>query len=344
MSGQRRNAGLCFAVVFLLTLASCAEASEYSLFPEALGFKINVDLKPYWDGVLNIDEVTFDPAGSVEIRNLTLSDRAGRKWVSVKSAKCAYVKDQNDVAVTEVRLEQPHVTLWYDKGELKLPMPESQTQSGQEPSGSSASVRHIIVNDAAFTIAGENFAATWDGFTITATPAAEGSKYNFKLTRRLPQSEIDANGTVDVDTHILTADVVADHTLSTVETAAILRLYDVPLIHDVSGHVMANLRFSGSLDDSENFWPAGYVVMKNGTVNGDGGHLLENLKSRITFLGQKLIMFDTIECSALSGRFHGVGFVTERYDGTAWFGGHIAAADVNLAQFCQAIGSQGNHA
>jgi hypothetical protein len=338
VNAQKRRTSF-YAVVCLLAFAGAVQGREWRLAPETLRFTVNLDLGPFWDGVVDINEVAFNPAGLVNISNLTLNDRAGRNWLSISSARCAYGYDQNNLILKEVRIERPQVTLWFDKDTLNLPMHCASSQNAPTSSSSLANIRHLVVNDATLTIRGENFTTTWDGLSLTATQTDEHSKYAVTLMRKLPNSDIDANGTADLSTQQIDVAVNADHTLGKDETEAILTLLDVPVIHDVDGHIEAHLRFAGSISNSATFRPVGYFIIKNGTVNGSGGRLLENLKSRITFAHKEMVSFDIIHASALGGRFHGAGFLAIRNDNTAWFGGHIAAADVNLTQLSQAVGN-----
>ena len=342
MNSQRQDLRLlCCAIILSLAFTVCARGLEWRLAPETLRFKVNLDLGPYWDGVLDINEVTLDPAGSVSIRSLTLNDRAGRKWLSIQSARCTYGYDLNNLTLKEVRIERPQITLWFDKNQLNLPPRYESVQGEHTLSLSLANIQHVVVDNATLNIMGENFNAAWDGLSFTATQTNEHSEYAVALTRKLPNSDIDAHGIVNMHTQDVNVDVTARHTLDTNETTAFFTLVEMPIIHDVNGQLRANLRFAGNLSDSAAVWPVGYVVIKNGVLNGSDGRLIENLKTRLTFLGQKLMAFDTIEGSAMNGSFHGTGFLVIRRDDTVWFGGHIAAQNVDLARYSKATGHVG---
>jgi hypothetical protein len=323
----------------ILAAAPLAQAGEYRLAGETLQFKVSLNLAPHWNGVLNIEEISIDPSGSVEIHNLSLADQKGRNWLTIKSARCAYISDQNNLKLTDVRIEQPRVTLWFDKGQLNLPLQQTWSEGSDITPSWLKSVRHLTITDAALTITGEDFSFVRAGFSFEAAQEGGNSKYLVRLTRRMPQSTVNAEGTVDISSQEVDLDVRADHMLDRQESAAILQLLDVPLIHDVNCELTANLRFAGSLGDSATLWPVGYIVIKNGTANGNGGRLLEDLRSRITFWGKKQMAFDTIEGFALNGRFQGSGFLVVRRDDTVWFGGHVAAQNVDLARFSAAIGN-----
>jgi hypothetical protein len=341
MNARKHYTSFYCAAIFVLAFAVCAQGWEWRLVPETLRFKVNLDLGPYWDGVVNIEEVAIDPAGSVAVRNLALNDRAGRTWLSIPSAQCAYGYDQNNLTLKEVRVERPHVTLWFDKDTLNLPLHCTSSQSEQAASSPFANIQHVIVNDATLAIAGENYTIVWDGLSLTAAQAEEHFKYAVNLTRQLSRSTLDAHGIVNLRTEDVNVDVTARHVLSTNETAAFFKFVNMPIIHDVNGQLKANLRFAGNLNNPTTVWPVGSVFIKNGVLNGSGGPLIENLKTRLTFLGQKLMAFDTIEGSAMNGRFHGTGFLAVRHDESVWFGGHIAVQNVDLARYAKATGYVG---
>jgi hypothetical protein len=341
MNSQRHDARFLCCAVILFAFGACAQAWEWRLVPETLRFKVNLELSPFWDGALDINEVSLDPAGLVAIRNLTLTDRAGRQWLSIPSARCAYGCDQNGLTVKEVRITQPQVTLWFDKDTLNVPLHYASLQSEQASSSPFANIQKVIITDATLTLTGENFKAAWNGLSLLATQADERSKYAVTLTRKLPNSDIDAHGFVNVSTEDVNIDVTAKHVMNSDETGMFFKLVDMPIIHDVSGQLRANLRFAGNLRNPATVWPVGYVVIKNGVLNGSGGGLLEKLNSRITFVGNKLMAFDTIEGSAMNGRFHGTGFLVVRRDDSVWFGGHIAAQNVDLARYSDATGHIG---
>ncbi|MDO8304028.1 MAG: hypothetical protein Q7T18_12395 [Sedimentisphaerales bacterium] len=341
MEARKQHTSFYCAAIFLLAFVGVVQGWEFRLVPETLRFKVNLDLGPYWDGVLTIEEVAIDPAGSVAVRNLTLNDRAGRNWLSIRSAKCVYGYDQNNLTLKEVSIERPQITLWFDKDTLNLPLHYTSSQNAPASSSSLANIQRLVVNDATLTITGENFNAAWDGLSLAAAQTDEHSNYAVKLTRQLPNSTIDAHGVVNTSTEDVNVDVTARHTLGADETAAIFTLLGVPILHDVNGQLKASVRFAGNLNDSTTVWPVGYAVIKNGVLNGSGGPLIENLKTRFTFLGQNLMAFDTIEGSAMNGRFHGTGFLAVRRDNSVWFGGHIAAQNIDLARYSQATGHVG---
>lgn len=329
------------AAIFVLAFVACAQGWQWRLAPQTLRFKVHFDCAPFWDGVVDINEAAIDPTGSVSIRNLTLNDRAGRNWLSVPSARCAYGYDQNNLTLKEVRIERPQVTLWYDNNSLNVPLHYTSSQSTQASSSSLTNIQRLVVNEATLTLAGEDFKVIWDGLSLTATQADERSKYAVSLTRKLPNSAIDAHGIVNMGTEDVNVDVTARHTMDRNETAMFFKYVAMPIIHDVNGQLKVNLRFAGNLRDPAMVWPVGYVVIKNGALNGSGGCLLEKLNSRITFVGNKLMAFDTIEGAMLDGRFHGTGFLTVRRDNTVWFGGHIAAQNIDLARYSDATGHVG---
>jgi hypothetical protein len=363
MNSQRQGLRLlCCAAIFLAAFASAAPGWEWRLAPETLRFKVNVDLRPYWDGVVDIEEVAIDPAGSVIIRNLTLIDRMGRNWLAIQSARCAYGYDQNNLTVKEIVIERPQATLWFDKGKLDYPGQEgrpqgsplqkkegehigsplqSVSQGGWASYSSLANIQRVVVNDGMLAIKRENCDLTWEGISFSATQTDEICKYAVTLARKLPNSDIDAHGFVNVSTHDVNVDVQARHTLERDETAAFFTYIGMPIIHDVNGQLLANLRFAGNINDPTTVWPVGSVILKNGVLNGSGGPLIEKLKSRIIFVGHKLMAFDTIEGAAMNGRFHGTGFLVIRRDDSVWFGGHIAAQNVDLARYSQATGHIG---
>lgn len=342
MEARKRHTSFYCAAIFLAAFASASHGWEWRLAPETLRFKVNVDLRPYWDGVVDINEVVFDPAGSVAIRNLTLNDRAGRNWLAIPSARCAYGYDQNNLTVKEIVIERPQATLWFDKDQLgQEGRPQgSPLQSASQgwQTSSFANIQRVVVNDGTLAIKRENCDLTWRGLSFSATQTDEICKYAVTLARKLPNSDIDAHGFVNLSTQDVNVDVQARHTLGADETAAFFTYIGMPIIHDVNGQLLANLRFVGNLNDPTTVWPAGSIILKNGVLNGSGGPLIEKLKSRIIFPCHKLMAFDTIEGAAMNGRFHGTGFLVIRRDDSVWFGGHIAAQNVDLARYSQATG------
>jgi hypothetical protein len=335
-TAQRRLWGFYCGVMFLSAFMPCAQAWDYT--GGALRFKINAYLVGVWDGTLNIDEVAFDPAGSIEMRNVSLGDQKGRNWFEMKFARAMFTSDQNGLKVKELRLEQPHLTMWFDKGQLNWPLLGPSLGLEELLTTNARYVKQLIIRDAAVTLAEEHFNVTWDGLAFEATQTADTSKFLFELTRDRPQSSIYAAGEADMSTQQINVDFKASHTLGENETHGIFTLFDVPLVHDANALLTANLRFTGNFNDSATLWPAGYVIIRNGIVNGSEGRLLEDLKSRITFADKGFVSFDVIHATALSGRFFGVGFLAMRADDSAWFGGHVRAEDVNLAQFSKAVG------
>ena len=173
---------------------------------------------------------------------MTGRDETGFPYL-LQSATYGY--DQNNLTLKEVHIERPHVTLWFDKDTLNLPLHYTSSRNTSASSSSLANIQHVVVTDATLTVTGENFNAAWDGLTLMATQTDEHAKYTVKLTRQLPQSTIDAYGIVNMCTKDVNVDVTARHTLGTDETAAIFTLLDVPIIHDVNGHIRGKFAFCG---------------------------------------------------------------------------------------------------
>lgn len=111
-------------LVFILLTASTAYAGvwNYHWVPETLRLKIRLELRPYWDGILDINEIIIDTNGTAQIYGLSLADRGGCNWLTMKYAELGFAIDANGLKVSELKIKRPRVILWYDKGELSFPL------------------------------------------------------------------------------------------------------------------------------------------------------------------------------------------------------------------------------
>jgi hypothetical protein len=328
-----------YLVLVLLTAATAhAGILDYRfVFPEKFRLKISLDLRPYWDGILDVNEVIIDMKGEAQIRDLSLADRGGRNCLTIKYAELDFVKDQNDFKFLELRIKQPRVILWYDNGELAFPLNVNAFEVTQEPPPAYLQFEQIKVEDASLTMADDETYTTFAGFQASAHCIENTWNYVFGVSCKTTQSNIDVNGFTNIQNNKATFNVRANHTLTSKEGEVLLSVLEVPVIHDANGRITARLHFEGSFDNENILWPVGEMMFRNATLHTTRGLLMDNFESRIVFPAQQLVLFQNIRADSLGGRFAGAAFVESDPNKTD-YGGHFVIKDANLEQFSQVLG------
>ena len=326
------------AILSLFT-ATIAVAQPLDYRPtEPMRFKIHANLAGLWDGVVDANEITIEPNSSIEIKNLTLTDRAGRNRLKLQSARASLVTDQNGFNLAEIKLERPQLIIWRDKEEANLPHEASFSNGRQKKRHSYFSkFERLIAKDAELIIASSLGQARWDGINLSAERIGTSRTYGIKINRNKFQSIFEANGIIDRQIRSADITVTANHTIKNNEGAILSSLFEMPVIHDGNGQASARLRFSGRFDTSDILWPTGEIVLTKAAINTSDAVLMDNFNAQIVFPERRLVIFQDMNADSFGGKFEGSAYIESKTYRTE-YGGHLVFRNAGLAKFATVAG------
>jgi hypothetical protein len=330
--------GKFLILVLFAAATSHARVWDYHLLAESVPLRVSLDLRPYWDGAVDVNEVMINLNGTVQIHDLSLADRCGRNWLTIKYAELNFVKDADGFRFSQLKIKQPRVIVWFDQGDVLFPLNVNAFEESKEQPPAFMHFEQIDVEDAAVTVASDETYTTLTGFDASAQRLGKTWNYIFGLTCRKFQNRVDVNGFADIQNNLANFNVRANHALIPQQAAVILSIFGQrPFVDNATAQITANLRFEGRFDKEDILWPVGKIRIQNGTLTSTKGVLMSNFKMLMNFLPQRIVLFRNIAADSFSGKFNGSAYLESEPNNTD-FGGHFVSRAVNLADVAEVAG------
>ncbi|MCD4824136.1 MAG: AsmA-like C-terminal region-containing protein [Phycisphaerae bacterium] len=247
---QRISPAIRRMVLVLVLIAVIGLIGKYALIPYVVEQEVRKELKLYWNGSVEIEEVEVNFLSPSRLRGVRLCDEKGRCWVSLGSLEARVAGILTfDFTIAEVVLDRLVVTAHFQDGKCEWPIriPTTTNSSAMGP----ATYPDIHIRNATFMLLdndGDKW--VWDNFDIQTQWLAGQAAPDFRISRFSRESRdwMSLQGSVHPKTLEANLMFAITHTLGRAEAKAILDVFEAP-VDDAKGILAANLNIHGRLND-----------------------------------------------------------------------------------------------
>jgi len=304
---HKRKHILFYLLGFLLGTAILVVAGavvvRFIVIPTVVRIKVYSQLESSWPGPADIDGLSFDLSGRVEIDRLDLEDQSGQ--VRLRNTGVTILVPgwkQKKYDITEVRIRTSDIQLF--------PKPRSKS-TGTSRSGSPlvAALRGLFplevfeVNDVSVTVYHEKQPQiAFDNLYFATRPEQNVLKLDLK------QKPVKGAGTVVLEASVnmdnLDARLQLDlaHYIRHVELVAINSLLGSPLAYTAEGNLTLKVSMQGNLEAPQSFTATGRGRLSNHIIFKENQPFIESLRSNININGRRCELPD------IAGRIYGGEF------------------------------------
>jgi len=314
--------------------------AKFWLIPVIAAGKITSLLEQFWDGPVAVDKVQFNYFQPSVIRQISLCDGQKREWLSTDFIKVG-IEDLIRLRPKVSRLEvgKLRVNAYLANHSITHPIKLQELKRQVDMRKGQLDITRVLINEALINIERDNKSKITCTLNLNAekkdrfydvrlTQAVSEPNQVFRLTGRINPADMQANLDFDIDRRFTNA-----------QMDVILALMNVPETYKADGRLKAALSLSGILNQAAALQLSGTINLNSWNILSANQVVVRDFDASAT-CGYGRIDVNSLKANVCSGFVEADLFMENVRPQPVRIGGHLSAAEIDLAQLASVLGRQ----
>jgi hypothetical protein len=329
----------------------CAILSTLVLLPggwklEPISGSISVDLAPFWDGRLEIQELRLELPDSISANGVMITDQFNRPWAVVDEIRGFFrgggFKDGR------IEVERPQLFIYFRDGRLDCNLPQSRGRDPQQAEWLAYLAKFepefLNIKDLAVTVVAGPNETSIRGIQAVVFKA-DNANYKLKAwldpneTRPQDQYQGVLEGYADSVTKQIDYDFKGKIIAALEPSSVMFKAIGVNQIQGLEAAVELENNTDGCADDYLSLLPRGHGRITEGKVYGRQGLLCDTFAANIEFAKRELHI-ENVHATGLGGVVVGDFWYALPPEGKGSYGGFARVRDVDWPTAAHRLGME----